>query len=249
MTPMQPNSYAPKSVPTVGRLNYDALVVRAANSAVALEVGLINALPSLWKSAYIAMTPRETDLYLITHSSFEYMFDDYGSLEVSGKVPYDPTHEARLVAAFGHSKPQVTARDDYRLKGWVGPTEKHFGGGWDKGHFIAHSIGGAVDQCELNVFVQNRALNRGWSEEGKTYRLMENYCFANPGTFCFSRPIYAPSDGSAKPTAIEFGVLKTDGTLWVELFQNIESVRKAKPAKSKGGSRHQMSSDHLRRKS
>lgn len=75
-----------------------------------------------------------------------------------------------------------------------------------------------MDQCELNVFVQRRDLNRGWSDAGKRYRRMEDYCVRNPGTFCFSRPIY--TDGSAKPAMLEFGALKTDGELWVELFDN-----------------------------
>ena len=77
-----------------------------------------------------------------------------------------------------------------------------------------------MDQCELNVFVQRRDLNRGWSVAGKRFRSMEKYCFSNPGTFCFSRPIYSLADGSSKPVAVEFGVLKADGELWVEVFDN-----------------------------
>jgi hypothetical protein len=46
---------------------------------------------------------------------------------------------------------------------------------------------------------------------------MEQYCFAHPGTFCFSRPLYA--DASSKPTLLEYGVLKA-GELWVEIFEN-----------------------------
>ena len=37
-------------------------------------------------------------------------------------------------------------------------------------------------------------------------------------TYCFSRPIY--SGYSAHPELIEFGVLRYDGTLWVNRFQN-----------------------------
>ena len=93
-----------------------------------------------------------------------------------------------------------------------------FGPGWDKGHFIAHSIGGAVDGLEANVFVQRRDLNRGWSVAGKRFRQMEQYCVLNPGTLCFSRPLYA--DQTAKPAFVEFGVLKRGGELWVESFDN-----------------------------
>jgi hypothetical protein len=47
---------------------------------------------------------------------------------------------------------------------------------------------------------------------------MEKYCFENPGTLCFSRPIYG--DGSARPATLEFGVVRGNGKLWVEKFDN-----------------------------
>jgi 3' terminal RNA ribose 2'-O-methyltransferase Hen1 len=49
-------------------------------------------------------------------------------------------------------------------------------------------------------------------------RQMETYCYEQPGTFCFSRPIYA--DGSSLPRWLEFGLLKTEQTLWVKVFDN-----------------------------
>ena len=79
----------------------------------------------------------------------------------------------------------------------------------------SHCIGGGLD---VNLFSQERRLNRGWSPQGKTYRQMETYCYEQPGTFCFSRPIYV--DGSSVPRWLEFGLLKTDQTLWVETFEN-----------------------------
>lgn len=75
-----------------------------------------------------------------------------------------------------------------------------------------------MDRLELNVFVQRRDLNRGWSTEGRRYREMEKYCVLHPGTFCFSRPLYA--DETAIPAFLEFGILKPDGELWVECFDN-----------------------------
>ena len=98
--------------------------------------------------------------------------------------------------------------------------ESHTRAGWDRGHFIAYSIGGIVDQFEFNVFIQRRSLNRGWKahERGRLYRTMENYCATNVGTFCFSRPVYC--DETAKPTFLDFGILKPNGELWVESFDN-----------------------------
>ena len=203
-----------------GRIDYAAVLAGVKHVSVDSKIALLRTkLAEIWKAAYLAMTPRQADIYVIRHGTFQYLYDNYTMLEAAGKVPYHPTHESRVVAAFGVSKPQKIARDDFRLKKWVGPTETYFGRDWDKGHFIAHSIGGAVDQCELNVFVQSRRLNRGWTVEGKRFREMESYCAHQSGTFCFNRPIY--SDGSAKPVSLEFGLLKTDGEWWVEVFGNI----------------------------
>lgn len=175
-------------------------------------------LPYVWRDGYLEMMPRPINIVRFRCGSFEYIYDDYASLEVTGAVPYDPVMEARLIAACGCSVPKKGSRDDSRRKGWVGPTERFFGKRWDKGHFIANSIGGAVDRAEVNVFVQRRDLNRGRSAAGGRYREMERYCASNPGTFCFSRPSYL--DQTAKPAFIEFGVLKTRHELWVECFDN-----------------------------
>ena len=200
-------------------LDYRSILDEAGDCSAEAKISfLMEELPYLWCDAYKAMTPRTTNVVRIQHSTFDYYYDDYASLEASGAVPYDPNMEARLVGVLGRSEPRKTARDDNRLKGWVGPTEKVFGQGWDKGHFIAHSMGGAVEGLELNIFVQRRDLNRGWSAAGKRFREMEKYCALNPGTFCFSRPLYV--DQTSKPTFVEFGVLKSNGELSVECFDN-----------------------------
>jgi hypothetical protein len=169
-------------------------------------------LPYIWLELYSRMTPRQTNVVKIHHGTFDYIYDDYATLEATGAVAVDSITEARLVGAIGFSQPVSHRRDDGRLRGWVGPTERTFGGHWDKGHFIGNSIGGAVDGVEANVFLQARHVNRG------PYREMERYCARHPGVLCFSRPIYA--DESARPVEVEFGVLKPSGELWVELFSN-----------------------------
>jgi hypothetical protein len=47
---------------------------------------------------------------------------------------------------------------------------------------------------------------------------MERYAATHPGTFAFSRLIYA--DHTWVPAALEYGVLLPDATLWVERFPN-----------------------------
>ena len=165
-----------------------------------------------WRDSYLQMTERSTDIIVFAYDTFEYIFDSFQQQEA-----YDPTAgtlpvEARLVAAVGTSKPKSSKRDDGRLRGLTVSPMPGIEDKWDRGHFIGHSIGGTVDGNEANVFLQLRSTNRG------RYRTMEAYCRKNPGVLCFSRPIYV--DTSAHPAQVEFGVLKTDGELWVEVLSN-----------------------------
>jgi hypothetical protein len=92
------------------------------------------------------------------------------------------------------------------------------GGKCNRGHFVAHAVGGHL---HINIFPQTAGVNRGWTAVGKVYRAMERYCAKNPGTYFFSRPLYAGL--SAHPYAIEFGVLRLEGALWVNWFPNCAS--------------------------
>ena len=44
------------------------------------------------------------------------------------------------------------------------------------------------------------------------------YCVLHPAIPCLSRPLYV--DGTAKPAFVEFGILKSNGKLWVQCFDN-----------------------------
>ena len=136
-------------------MDYEAILDSARREAGAEFVATFaRDLAYEWCEIYEAMSNRTTKIVRFQCGTFEYLYDDYASLEAAGRVPYDPVMEARLVAGSGYSLFQEKARDDFRLRGWVGATETTFGREWDKGHFIAHSIGGAVDRAEVNVFVQ-----------------------------------------------------------------------------------------------
>ena len=78
--------------------------------------------------------------------------------------------------------------------------------GWkmDLGHFIPHSAGGPVD---INLFLQDRYLNRGWSRQGRAYRLMERYLADHPGLFHFTRALY--DEDTWIPRYLEMGILAT----------------------------------------
>jgi hypothetical protein len=199
-------------------VDYQTLLTAIPGTLEDKIAALAEELPHLWRDAYVRTSSRSTSIVRISDGSFEYLYDNYSYLEASGTVSYDPTIEDRVVAVYGQSTPLPKPRDDYRLRGWVGATEKIYGSRFDKGHYIAHSLGGAVDRSEMNVFVQRRDLNRGWSQEGKLYRAMEKYCVLRPGTFCFSHPLY--EDQSSIPSFVELGVLKSSDELWVQCFDN-----------------------------
>jgi hypothetical protein len=168
-----------------------------------------------WLYQYKGMTPRITNITGQTFNTYEYVYDDCASMEKAGAIPLTDKIESRVVYVHGFSSRPAIRRDVSRQRGWVGPTERYLGPATDKGHFMAHSIGGGL---EINVFAQCRDINRGWSERGKLYRRMEKYCSDYIGTYCFSRPIYR--DLSSRPNSIEFGILRSCGTLWVERFEN-----------------------------
>lgn len=205
------------------RVDYQALVEDILNEVgdcplqELIEV-LKQELPYIWRDCYKEMMPRQMDLTQIQYEQFSYIFDWHTTNESTVQTALLPISEARLVAVLGQSAPRKARRDDFRLRGWVGKTGVNFGNRWDKGHFIAHSIGGVVDGLEINVYVQRRDFNRGWSEAGKRFRAMERYCVSNPGTFCFSRPIY--TDQTSRPAFLESGLLKPNREFWVECFDN-----------------------------
>ena len=100
---------------------------------------------------------------------------------------------------------------------------------YDIGHFLPHSAGGPPD---INFFIQERRLNRGWSAQGKRYRWLENMVFSHPGTYFFVRPVYG--DLSSIPMYLEWGAL-LDEILIDELAEDIErmdDLRIVRPANS-----------------
>lgn len=170
-------------------------------------------LPSLWRDVYLDTITHQPNLIRFRHRTFEYLCDLYSQLELTGSVPYDQTVADRVIGVFGTSSRAQEPRDARRTR--IELSEELEGTQRDDGHFMARSIGGGLD---VNLFSQNRLLNRGWSPQGKVYRRMEKYCREQQGSFCFSRPIY--DDGSNVPRWLEFGVLKNDETLWVVVFDN-----------------------------
>jgi len=197
-------------------VDYESLMSAApSQGAVAVALFLREVLPSLWRDAYLKTITHQPNLARLRVGTFEYLCDIYSDLESKGEVAYDQSLQDRVVAAFGTSYPAESA-NPRQSRRWIDPTLQLSVTERDHGHLIAQCLGGT--NLGLNFFSQDRKLNRGHSVQGKIYRQMERYIHQQPGTFCFSRPIYA--DASNVPKWMEFGVLKNDQTLWVEVFDN-----------------------------
>lgn len=204
------------SLPPQSRIDYRRLGRSArAGSIYELIANLRLRLPALWLRAYTAVASHTPNIIHVEYGTFDYICDSYSGMEALGEVAFDQRVRDRVVGVLGISLPVRGRRRGSLPKGWVEHPEEVDSSGRDKGHFIAHAIGGGLD---MNVFSQARDLNRGLSEQGKVYRLMERYCYENAETFCFSRPVY--DDATSIPRWVEFGLLRDDGSLWVEVFEN-----------------------------
>jgi hypothetical protein len=121
--------------------------------------------------------------------------------------------EDRTVAAWTVTPATVAKRDVSYQRGFPLPPDPD-GALVDRGHLIPHLSGGEFGP---NIFRQHRALNRGWSPQGKRFRAMEREAAATPGTFYFGHLLY--DDDTAYPAEIETGLLR-GGRLHVQRFRN-----------------------------
>jgi len=166
-------------------------------------------LPYRWTEQYRAMIEHEPYILNVHDRGFNFLFD----LTLANYDKNDPNRpDDRVVAAYGRSKAAESKRDASRIRGFG--TLRGTRGARDKGHFMAHSIGGSLD---INIFPQHPDVNRGRGE-WKRYREMERYAARHPGTFVFSRPIYL--DSGWVPDALEYGILLREPRFWVERFPN-----------------------------
>ena len=177
-------------------------------------------LTSAWIAAYQRQSDRPINPTEMWSNGFGFLIDLEGADHGDGREPRSPSIYMRTFAAYGLSKPSAVARrkEDVRLRGWMGKTEHVTGAERDKGHFVAHSIGGAVAAGETNVFLQRRDLNRGWSEAGKVFRRLEFEAKRNPGALFFHRAIYTVE--STTPDFLEVGLCIPGQSLKVACFDN-----------------------------
>jgi hypothetical protein len=123
---------------------------------------------------------------------------------------------ARVVFVYGRSAPGTSKRNQQRMGQFLGQFKNQPEYvGYDKGHFIAHSNDGQIDQ---NLYPQLKELNRGLSLQGKLFRSMERYLQKNERVFYFVRPVY--NDLTWIPDKIDFGIFTKERGLILNRFDN-----------------------------
>jgi len=183
-------------------IDYEGLVrsLRRPLDAAQVGAGLLEALADRYMRQYPACALHE-----FGQSGATYLFDLASAVGGS--------QEDRTVAAWTLTPSTVAKRDTVYQRGFplrAGPE----GAAVDRGHVIPHLSGGEFGP---NVFRQDRALNRGWSEPGKRYRALEREAARTPGALYFAHLLY--DDDSAFPSEVETGLLRGE-ELYVERFDN-----------------------------
>lgn len=183
-------------------INYEALVRDLVRPLAAITVGplLLDAFTERYKHECL-----DCSLLEFEQAGATYLFDFASA--VGG------AQEDRTVGAWTITPATIAKRDVAYQRNFPLPPDPD-GTLVDRGHLIPHLSGGEFGP---NIFRQHRALNRGWSEQGKRFRALEREAAATPGTFYFGHLIY--EDESAYPTMIETGLLRGE-TLHVEWFRN-----------------------------
>jgi hypothetical protein len=185
----------------------DATAVPTSQSSGA--IGAVESAIYEHETEYLGHTPGDREIVRVTaENGLTYSFD---------ATPSPAQHEPdnRVVAVWGVSGRPVGPRDAVRLRGFPSPSGKSTEP-LDRGHLAAHCFGG--EEEGINLIPQDRDLNRGWSDEGRIWRRLENDLSARPGTQFFVRPIY--DDNSDFPAFIEFGVQQGDGRWDAHVFRN-----------------------------
>lgn len=203
-------------VKMVWKIDYDLLLKKYnINFPEDIDYLFDQVFPYEWAQIYKENTKRTSNIIVTQYNGFTYYYDNFQELEVKGLVKPDISEESRLVVCLGKSRPDQRYTKLYEKNHFEGPTELYGGKDVDKGHFIAHSIGGGM---QINLFFQKREINRGKSDRGKVFRRMETFCSQNPGTILFCRPFY--NDGTSRPNSFEYGIFQDRKTFWIEVFDN-----------------------------
>jgi hypothetical protein len=186
-----------------GAFHVDYHDLLAASDPARVQETFARAIEGEWSWLYEHETRRVRDLRATTIGNFTWLLDATDS-------PQAWEADNRLIGVYGTSSRPVRSRDKSRLAGFPSPT-RYRPGRVHRGHAVGHSLGGPDEG--YNLFTQNAAVNLG-----REWRALERYCAARPSTFMFIRAIYL--DITSMPAALEYGLIREDGSLDVHQFDN-----------------------------
>lgn len=176
---------------------------------------LSSTLPPLWQKAYRKMTQSPTSIHHFSHGGFDFLFDRASELHARGVVAGERIVEDRIIVAYGQSTAASARNNNGSKRNLLGVAAARFGDNTERRYLPGGVLGGTFD---ISLYPQYRDLDNERSADSRVYRAMKKYCTEHPGTFCFSRLIYTTR--SWRPATIEHGLLRQDGTFWVNRFKN-----------------------------
>ncbi len=169
-------------------------------------------LGSDWNALWSRLSDLAVGQYSLTCPGAELVVFDHGP----ATYLFDTLRQAqseRTVLVVSQPDHPTDARDTVYQAGYPLP-ERVGNRPVDRGHFVPYSGGGLFGP---NMFVQDRALNRGWSRQGRVYRAIETRAVGAPHAVLFARPHY--SDDSDIPALLDLGVIDDQGCA-VNRFRN-----------------------------
>ena len=197
------------------RIDYDA-VAAAHLTDTADTAAFTREVVAQWLDRYRAGTCWSPEILEIPLGSLVYLFDEAPSRGVEGAE----TADARVVGVWGRPSSARGERDRARQRGFLPDAGRWSEAGFDRGHFVAHGLGGGMD---VNFFPQAADLNRGRSPAGRRWRELERRAGRADGALILVRPVY--DSPSWVPRWIDFGVVVGD-ELEIATFDNHVSVER-----------------------
>ncbi len=194
-------------------MNYDEIARSCTIDGVLDEAAFAEAVVAEWVRDYRRSTRGDREIVEVDGANgFTYVYDS------TLNPPLDEA-DNRVIGAWGRATPAPQPRDKSRMRGYPSPQRQHKTK-VDRGHLIAHAIGGEYD---MNLIPQDADLNQGKCGGDRRWRQLERYCQGHPGTLLFVSALY--EDITDHPAELEYVILLEDGSLRAERFVNASGDR------------------------
>ena len=192
------------------RIDYTSLAAAHLEGGTGNAVAFAYEVVSQWIDRYRASTSWSPEILEIALGSLVYLFDEAPAQRAGDTGVSD----ARVVGVWGRPATGRRPRDRSRQQSFLPDSRRWSRAGFDRGHFVAHSLGGGMD---INFFPQAADVNRGRSRAGRRWRELERRAGGSARTLVLVRPVYDAE--TWVPRWLDFGVVLGD-ELEIETFDN-----------------------------